>query len=50
MGNVIEEAITAALEGLRPHMTEGWPDLGIPPLDPLDIGELPVHVNSSDAR
>ncbi|XP_042876261.1 uncharacterized protein LOC122255943 [Penaeus japonicus] len=44
--NVIDDQIIAALESFRNHMIDGWPELGIPPLDPLVLPEVRINVTS----
>ncbi|XP_063866722.1 uncharacterized protein LOC135103835 isoform X1 [Scylla paramamosain] len=48
--NYIDTIIINALENLRNHMAEGWPDLGVPPLDPLDLGNINIDINSGSNR
>ncbi|MPC33778.1 hypothetical protein E2C01_027140 [Portunus trituberculatus] len=31
-------------------MVDGWPDLGVPPLDPLDLGTVNIDINSGSNR
>ncbi|XP_063594873.1 uncharacterized protein LOC134771847 [Penaeus indicus] len=44
--NVIDDQIIAALENFRAHMLDGWPELGIPPLDPMLLPEVNINVTS----
>lgn len=46
--NIIDDQIVAALENLRDHMVEGWPELGIPPLDPLYLGYVNIDIHNND--
>ncbi|XP_071524440.1 uncharacterized protein [Panulirus ornatus] len=45
--NLIDEQIIQALEALREHMAGGWPELGIPPLDPLTLHQLDINMTSN---
>ncbi|XP_071531796.1 uncharacterized protein [Panulirus ornatus] len=44
----IRDAIIQILEEIRLGMVTGYPDLGIPPLDPLVISHLPFNVTWDD--
>ncbi|PSN47718.1 hypothetical protein C0J52_04599, partial [Blattella germanica] len=44
--NAIDDAIITALEQLRQLMSTGYPDLGIPPLDPLYIEHEDLKLES----
>ncbi|XP_045104307.1 uncharacterized protein LOC123499836 isoform X2 [Portunus trituberculatus] len=48
--NYIDTIIINALENLRNQMVDGWPDLGVPPLDPLDLGTVNIDINSGSNR
>lgn len=38
--DAINKQILRFLDGQRQHFPTGWPALGIPPLDPLDLPEV----------
>lgn len=38
----IEECMATSIETLKPYLVEGIPDLDIPSIDPIDIGNLIV--------
>ncbi|KAG7169892.1 uncharacterized protein LOC121865186 isoform X2 [Homarus americanus] len=45
IGNIIRDAIIDILEDIREGMVTGFPELGIPPLDPLVIDSIPYNVS-----
>ncbi|XP_045584100.1 uncharacterized protein [Procambarus clarkii] len=49
-GNVIDDQIVEALENFREQMSIGWPDLGIPPLDPFLLASLPLNITSGETN
>ncbi|KAK8733727.1 hypothetical protein OTU49_006454, partial [Cherax quadricarinatus] len=49
-GNVIDDKIVEALENFRSNMSSGWPDLGIPPLDPLFLSTVDLNITSDDTH
>jgi len=48
--NFLEDDTLEALENLRAGMTEGWPELGIPPLDPLLVPEAVFNIYSEETH
>ncbi|XP_050727840.1 uncharacterized protein LOC127004331 isoform X2 [Eriocheir sinensis] len=45
--NILDDQIVMALESLRDHMSEGWPELGVPPLDPLTLGHVNIDIHNN---
>ena len=50
MRNEFEDAIIDSLENLKDQMVTGWPDEGIPPLDPLVLERVPIHIDHKGTR
>ncbi|KAK3877118.1 hypothetical protein Pcinc_018153 [Petrolisthes cinctipes] len=48
--NTIDDQIVEALENFRSHMTEGWVELGIPPLDPLHLPHVVFNISNEDTH
>ena len=45
------QVVVNGLEAIKPLLVTGFPDLGIPPLDPLGpVGNLPFHVDTAGVR
>ncbi|KAG7170308.1 putative hemolymph juvenile hormone binding protein JHBP-like 5, partial [Homarus americanus] len=46
--NAIDDQIIKALESFREHMSSGWPELGIPVLDPLLLPEVDLNITAGN--
>lgn len=42
----LNACIVTSIEKLRPSLTNGMPELDIPPIEPMDIGNLLVSENT----
>lgn len=47
LNNPIDDLLRKALETLRANMSQGFPQWGVPPLDPWIIGNVPLDVSGT---
>jgi hypothetical protein len=46
----INESLVNIFEALKEYLKQGWPEYGIPPLDPLFIRHAAIDIDSDTAE